>query len=82
MTCSGPQQMAEVQTWDLWNQSPTFYHCASLQLVQDFTGPILSFVPRCPVGRKGRVPLPEWTGMDIITGMDYRNGHYTMALGA
>ena len=28
------------------------------------------------------VPLPEWTGMDIITGMDYRNGHYVMALGA
>ena len=30
----------------------------------------------------GCVPLPEWTGMDIITGMDYRNGHYAMALGA
>ena len=29
----------------------------------------------------GCVPLPEWTGMDIITGMDYRNGHYAMALG-
>ena len=26
----------------------------------------------------GCVPLPEWTGMDIITGMDYRNGHYAM----
>ena len=32
--------------------------------------------------RQGCVPLPEWTGMDIITGMDYRNGHYAMALGA
>ena len=21
------------------------------------------------------VPLPEWTGIDLITGMDYRNGH-------
>ena len=21
------------------------------------------------------VPLPKWTGMDLITGMDYRNGH-------
>ena len=31
---------------------------------------------------QGCVPLPEWTGMDIITGMDYRNGHYAMALGA
>ena len=30
----------------------------------------------------GCVPLPEWTGMDIITGMDYRNGHHAMALGA
>ena len=30
----------------------------------------------------GCVPLPEWTGMDIITGMDYRNGHYAVALGA
>ena len=28
----------------------------------------------------GCVPLPEWTGMDIITGMDYRNGHCAMAL--
>ena len=24
----------------------------------------------------------SFTGMDIITGMDYRNGHYAMALGA
>ena len=32
--------------------------------------------------KMGCVPLPEWTGMDIITGMDYRNGHYAMALGA
>ena len=30
----------------------------------------------------GCVPLPEWTGMDIITGMDYRNGHYAVALNA
>ena len=30
----------------------------------------------------GCVPLPEWTGMDMITGMDYRNGHYAIALGA
>ena len=30
----------------------------------------------------GCVPLPEWTGMNIITGLDYRNGHYAMALGA
>ena len=30
----------------------------------------------------GCVPLPEWTRMDIITGMDYRNGHYAMALDA
>ena len=26
--------------------------------------------------------LSEWTGMDIITGMKYRNGHYTVALSA
>ena len=32
--------------------------------------------------KTGCVPLPEWTGMDIITGMDYRNGHSAMALGA
>ena len=26
--------------------------------------------------------FPEgFTGMDMITGMDYRNGHYAMALG-
>ena len=31
---------------------------------------------------EGYVPLPEWTGMDIITGMHYRNGHYAAALGA
>ena len=30
----------------------------------------------------GCVPLPKWTGMDIITGMDYRNRHYALALGA
>ena len=30
----------------------------------------------------GCVPLPEWTGMDIITGVDYRNGHYALALGS
>ena len=30
----------------------------------------------------GCVPLPEWTGMDIITGMDYRNEQYAMDLGA
>ena len=30
----------------------------------------------------GCVPLPEWTGMNIITGMDYRNGHYAVTLGA
>ena len=28
----------------------------------------------------GCVPLPEWTGMDIFTGTDYRNGHYAIAL--
>ena len=28
----------------------------------------------------GCVPLPEWTGMGIITGMDYRNGHYDVEL--
>ena len=37
---------------------------------------------RCIPGFRGCVPLPEWTGMDIITGMDYRNGHHAMALGA
>ena len=26
------------------------------------------------------VPLPEWTGMDLITGMDYRNGHLYVSL--
>ena len=31
---------------------------------------------------KGCVPLLEWTGMDIFTVMDYRNGHYVVALGA
>ena len=34
------------------------------------------------VQKYGCVPLPEWTGMDMITGMDYRNGHYAIALGA
>ena len=29
---------------------------------------------------RGCVPLPEWTGMGIITGTDYRNGHYAVAL--
>ena len=29
----------------------------------------------------GCVPLPEWTGMDN-TGMDFRNRHYALALGA
>ena len=26
------------------------------------------------------VPLPEWTGMGLITGMDYRNGHLYVSL--
>ena len=26
--------------------------------------------------------LRSFTGMDIITGMDYRNGHYAMTLNA
>ena len=39
-------------------------------------------LPTRDSGKKGCVPLPEWTGMDIITGMDYRNGHSAMALGA
>ena len=33
-------------------------------------------------GWQGCAPLPEWTGMDIIARTDYRNGHYTVALGA
>ena len=32
------------------------------------------------VHKHGRVPLLEWTGMELITGMDYRNGHLTVAL--
>ena len=32
--------------------------------------------------KNGCVPLPEWTGMDIITGTDYRNGHYAVAFSA
>ena len=28
----------------------------------------------------GCVPLPEWTGMGLITGMDYRNGHLYVSL--
>ena len=30
--------------------------------------------------QNGCVPLPEWTGMDLITGMDYRNGYLYVAL--
>ena len=33
----------------------------------------LSYLVRC-------VPLPEWTGMGLITGMDYRNGHLYVSL--
>ena len=38
----------------------------------------LSFIIGMP--NRGCVPLPEWTGMDIITGMENRNGHYAMVL--
>ena len=35
------------------------------------------------IGKRGEcVRLPEWTGMDRITGMDYRNGLLHMALSA
>ena len=30
--------------------------------------------------RERCVPLPEWTGMVLITGMDYRNGHLYVSL--
>ena len=36
--------------------------------------------PSCPVTPITRVR--SFTGMDIFTGMDYRNGHYAVALGA
>ena len=41
------------------------FPCHSMDPQQNVTG---AEKERC-------VPLPEWTGMGLITGMDYRNGH-------